>query len=208
MNRNNRALIEELEPRVLLSGTPTPDAGTTPAIDAGSAENSAVQNQQIITEVAFIDQSIDHYEDFIKNIASNIEIIFIEENQNGLELISNYLEDKSNISAIHILSHGNNGSITLGNSELSSDNIDLHANSLQSWSTSLALGADILIYGCNVGQNTQFVDAIANLTGADIAASDDLSGSAELGGNAELEIENGDIRVNLDAFLARQPVAD
>jgi hypothetical protein len=40
------------------------------------------------------------------------------------------------------------------------------------------------------------VDSLADLTGADVAASDDLTGSAELGGDWELEYQTGEVEVN------------
>ena len=66
----------------------------------------------------------------------------------------------------------------------------------------LSENADLLIYGCNfaegqVGENA--ADTLANLTGADIAASDDLTGHASLGGDWDLEYRSGEIDKN-EAF--------
>ena len=42
-----------------------------------------------------------------------------------------------------------------------------------------------------------FVDSIAELTGADVAASEDLTGSALLGGDWELEYHTGDVEADI-----------
>ena len=54
----------------------------------------------------------------------------------------------------------------------------------------------ILFYGCRIGADgigQAFIDSIAALTGADIAASDDLTGSSALGGDWILEKSTGAI---------------
>jgi hypothetical protein len=55
---------------------------------------------------------------------------------------------------------------------------------------------DILLYGCEVAATAdgqRFIGALANYTGADVAASTDATGSAALGGNWQLEAATGRI---------------
>ncbi len=64
---------------------------------------------------------------------------------------------------------------------------------LKLWSNLLTADADILLYGCNVAENAEgktFVNSLAQLTGADVAASDDLTG---VGGDWVLEYQTGTI---------------
>ena len=54
--------------------------------------------------------------------------------------------------------------------------------------------ADILFYGCDLAGNAegeQFIESISGITGADVAASDDLTGAEELGGDWDLELNVG-----------------
>ncbi|MGC8712879.1 MAG: N,N-dimethylformamidase beta subunit family domain-containing protein, partial [Leptodesmis sp.] len=75
------------------------------------------------------------------------------------------------------------------------------------WGASLTEDADILLYGCNIaygdlGQG--FVQNLSILTGADIAASTDLTGDAPDGGNWTLEYNTGSIEATnpfTSAFL-------
>ena len=82
---------------------------------------------------------------------------------------------------MHILSHGEAGAIDLGGTTLDSDTLAANADLVQSWGSALTDSADIMIYGCNLAANAAgqaLVDSLAELTGADVAASDDLTGNA------------------------------
>ncbi len=66
----------------------------------------------------------------------------------------------------------------------------------------LAPDGDILFYGCNLAAGTvgaKFLDQLAQATGANIAASDDLTGSVRLGGDWQLESQAGTVDT-LSAF--------
>ena len=56
--------------------------------------------------------------------------------------------------------------------------------------------ADLLFYGCDLAGNESgedLVEFVSAVTGADVAASNDLTGAQELGGDWELEVNVGDI---------------
>lgn len=64
------------------------------------------------------------------------------------------------------------------------------------WKSSLADDADILIYGCEVAAGLEgrlFIEQIARLTGADIAASTNLTGHAKAGADWILEAAAGSV---------------
>ncbi|MGK7912589.1 MAG: heparin lyase I family protein, partial [Synechococcus sp.] len=74
--------------------------------------------------------------------------------------------------------------------------LNQYSDELQQWQTALSENADILFYGCNVAagqKGATFLNQIGELTGADIAASNDLTGHGQLGGNWQLEFSNGQI---------------
>jgi Tol biopolymer transport system component len=100
----------------------------------------------------------------------------------------------------------------LGNRFINSNTLEQYSDHLQSWGAALAPDADILLYGCNVAAGEagqQFVQLLSQLTGADIAASNNLTGSAALGGNWELEVKIGNVEApiafgaeTMDAYSA------
>ncbi|MCP4045604.1 MAG: DUF4347 domain-containing protein, partial [Gammaproteobacteria bacterium] len=71
-----------------------------------------------------------------------------------------------------------------------------NAETISAWGNNLSNDADILIFGCDLASTdagVQFVDAFAQMTGADISASDDQTGSSGLGGDWYLEYAHGQI---------------
>ena len=138
-----------------------------------------------------------------------ITLVLLDGEQDGVEQISNILTQYENISALHILSHGDSGLIQLGNVQLSQQNLERYRRELESWGSALSDQGDILLYGCNVAAGTlgiRFVDRLAGVTGADIAASTDLTGGGFIGGDWVLEYESGIVELSAaDFFAANDP---
>ncbi len=102
--------------------------------------------------------------------------------------------------AIHILSHGSAGHLYLGSADLNSNNLTDYQSQLQKIGSVLTDIGDLLLYGCNVAEGdegNQFITALAEVTGADVAASDDLTGAAALGGDWVLEANRGVIETSV-----------
>jgi uncharacterized protein DUF4347 len=155
-------------------------------------------------EVVFIDASVTDTESFLNNIPAGAELVTINSDRDGLTQIAEWLKNYDDISAIHIISHGDDGNVQLGNTIINNDNLGDYTDQLASIGDALTSDGDILFYGCNLGETDQglkFIEQLAFLTDADIAASDDVTGAAELGGDWELEIATGTIEAN-QAFSA------
>ncbi|MFT7220184.1 MAG: hypothetical protein ACI8Z1_001801 [Candidatus Azotimanducaceae bacterium] len=164
----------------------------------------SAQEDSSTREIIFVDTSIADYEQFVLDIKSsgnqdvNYDIVLIDDSENGLMVIEEYLQGKPNISGIHLVSHGEDSTLKLGNVWLSQDNLALHEATIANWG--LRTGADILIYGCNLGRDPDgisFIQDLAELTGADIAASDDLTGASEFNADWELELSTGNIETQV-----------
>jgi predicted outer membrane repeat protein len=153
-------------------------------------------------KIVFIDTSVTNYQNLIAGIKPGTEVVILDPEQDGVAQITDYLR-KNKYSSVHIVSHGSDGSLQLGGTWLNAENLDTYANALQEWRSGLTEDGDILLYGCDVAQDDYgkaFVQKLSQLTGADIAASDDLTGSAQLGGDWALEFATGLV----DAPLAFQ----
>src|SRR5262245_61699171 len=114
------------------------------------------------------------------------DILFLDTRADGVLAISRILSQRSDLDAVHILSHGEPGAVHLGSAVLSSQTLPTYADLVRGWSAALKGGADILLYGCNLAGDDAgqgLVIAIHELTGADVAASTDATGNAALGGN-------------------------
>jgi CSLREA domain-containing protein len=208
-------LMEELEPRILHSADLSPlyDGGDNLAVlqdhQQSLPDNSDVEpaslnedtNQNI--ELVFVDTATPDYQLLLDDLMStadesrSLEVVLIDSGRDGIGKITEALAGRSNIEAIHIVSHGSEGELSLGTDLITAESMDdEHADALETIGQSLSDTADILIYGCNFGQGElgrEAAEKLAQLTGADVAASDDLTGHASLGGDWDLEFHIGDI---------------
>lgn len=151
-------------------------------------------------ELLFIDHGVTNPEQLLINLKPGVETVFLAPDRDGLEQITEVLEKRQDISAIHIVAHGESGELQLGNTSLATEELSERAAALQSWfvDTNLAAGnPDILLYACNLaqdGKGAAFVQQLALLTGADVAASTDITGA---GGDWDLEVHLGTIETPL-----------
>jgi hypothetical protein len=147
--------------------------------------------------VMFVDRRVADFESLIAGATA--EVFVLDETQDGIAQISQVLAGRRDLSAIHIVSHGSAGDLLLGRSGVNQGNLGEYEAALVGWKASLTEDADILLYGCEVGQGSAglaFVQRLAEVTGADVAASDDLTGNTALGGDWELEYQTGAIETD------------
>ena len=145
--------------------------------------------------IVLVNSDINDYQSLIPE-SNNAEVILLDSTRQGVEQVNEALANYTDIASIHIISHGDDGTLQLGSTYLSVDNLESYAASIQSWSDSLAEDGDILLYGCSIGSGStgvDFVTELSELTQADIAASDDLTGNSLLGGDWDLELTIGEI---------------
>lgn len=162
---------------------------------AATGSNPSVNPKELV----FIDTRVENYQALLDDILQNdqrddIAVVLLKEDQQGIAQITASLAGYSGLTAIHLISHGTSGAIQLGNSLITADGVDHYRNELLSWRDSLGADADILIYGCNLAGNDagmQLMTRLAELTQADIAASDDLTGHHQQGGDWDLEVSTG-----------------
>jgi pimeloyl-ACP methyl ester carboxylesterase len=152
------------------------------------------------TSIVFIDTRVADYQTLIDGLEPGSEFYLIDELSDGLEQMASRLLGRTGIEAIHIISHGSSGSVLLGSGVIDGTALDTHAVQLEAIGQSLTESGDILLYGCNVAQGwegVRFVQSLAQVTRADVAASDDLTGSSQFGGNDTLEILIGSVSTTL-----------
>src|SRR4028119_352618 len=140
-----------------------------------------------------IDSAIEDKKTLIKGAVSGIEILVLDAKRDGVEQISERLSISRNITTIHIVSHGAPGCLYLGNSQLSLSTLNHYATQLKSWFTTGDNPPSFLLYGCNVAAGDageQFIAQLAQLTGANLAASAQKVGNRAKGGTWQLETWN------------------
>ncbi len=146
--------------------------------------------------IVFIDARVSNFQSLADSFGSDSEVFVLDGQSDGLTQMASALQGWSGVAAIHVISHGSAGALYLGSTLLSSANLADYRVQLAGIGSSLMPSGDILLYGCNVAQGDaglQFITALAQMTGADVAASDDATGAAALGGDGVLERATGQV---------------
>jgi Ca2+-binding RTX toxin-like protein len=149
--------------------------------------------------VLFVDSSISDLESVLRNIGTGTTVITLDKQSDGVLQIAQALASYSDLSAIHILSHGGPGALYLGATVLDEYNLGSYQEALAAIGKSLSDTGDLLLYGCDVAAGsagTTFIELLAGATGADVAASSDATGAAVLGGDWILEAGIGRIEAS------------
>ncbi|TWA67773.1 putative repeat protein (TIGR02059 family), partial [Azospirillum baldaniorum] len=148
------------------------------------------------TEIAVIDTALVGWRDLQAGLPAGMEAVLIGEGRDGVAVTAQALAGRYGIRALHVLCHGFEGGLQLGTARLDQAALAERKAELTAIGACLADDGDILLYGCNVasGHGEAFLDALANLTGASMAASRTPTGAAELGGDWDLAWTRGVVR--------------
>jgi hypothetical protein len=167
LSRHKRPLIETLEPRLLFSAT-----ADIAVFDDGSADitqlseaaakldltaiylppaDSLLDEQtaaQRITSLVVVDTAVENYKQLVEDIrqqhsTGDLEIVYLDANSDGVVQIAQQLTQFSQLDSLHIISHGANGSVALGSTLLSTNNLFEYEDELSAWRTALGENADI-----------------------------------------------------------------
>ena len=229
-HRHRRPLIEALEPRLLFSATADiavfDDGNSEGQYLASAAEKVDLANiylseeplveplaagtQSSISRAVFVDTSIEGYESIVADIQKNnsstdVAIFYLDAHRNGIEQITAALAQYDNLDAIHIISHGSAGAVEIGQTTLSQETLFQYEDDLLAWGKALGMDGDILLYGCDIAADPKgqlLMEQIAQLTAADVAASDDITGHNSLAGDWDLEYQLG--QVEASAFVSAE----
>ena len=226
-----KPVFQELESRLLLSADLNPVAQetlfATPALQGAEyralvepASEPVVTSMQVApiqrtNEVVFVDMATSEYQALVDDMRDtaaaqgrNLEFVLIDADKDGVRKITDTLAQRSDLDAIHIVSHARDGAVQLGSTQLDVEVLFQRSAAIKTWGKALVENGDILIYGCDLAgsqQGKSLVDALARLTRADVAASEDLTGSADQGGNWKLEFTTGNIEAT--AFASAEALA-
>ncbi|MFM7084743.1 MAG: DUF4347 domain-containing protein, partial [Hyphomicrobium sp.] len=143
-----------------------------------------------------IDSSLADYSSLVSAFPKKSAYFVLDANPSALLQLQMLLSTFKGLQSIQILSHGNSGNLFLGGQSINNETLSQHTALFKAMSSALSPDGDLLLYGCNVasGEGGQkFVQDLAHITGADVAASSDLTGSAKKGGDWNLEVHSGTI---------------
>ncbi|MBF2079997.1 MAG: DUF4347 domain-containing protein [Synechococcales cyanobacterium T60_A2020_003] len=157
-------------------------------------------------ELVIIDPSVEDYEVLIHSLMSDIKVIVLDPQQDGVEQITRILHFYPEIGRVHLICHGSPATLYLGNSELSLQTLPTYRDTLQTWFSGCTTTPSLSLYGCNVAMGdagTEFIAKLYQLTGAEIAASATPTGHASLGGDWHLQVRTSASTPSLPFHLER-----
>ncbi|MBO5695683.1 MAG: DUF4347 domain-containing protein, partial [Lentisphaeria bacterium] len=207
---NNQTASDELTPDTLAEMPVPPEmSGSDNADDTADADAADFAAADPESEsIAFTDapiassetserilvvlnSSVADADSIVNDLGDNVEVLRLEAGTDALDTINDYLDEHADTkySAIHLVSHGSEGYITLNGEKI--DSTTINPADWKAIGEHLTDDADILVYGCDTAKSEEgkaLVQTIANLTGADVAASIDSTGA---NGNWDLEYRSG-----------------
>nr|MDJ0928761.1 DUF4347 domain-containing protein [Gammaproteobacteria bacterium] len=223
---DTRPFMEELERRLLLSADVFGAfAGNAVFQDVEQPDNENVQltesDQHVEADAAdhqsreliIVDATTPDYESLVADLTGQaeedriFEVAVLDPTENGVDQITNLLSTYTGLDAVHIISHGDAGGISLGNGVLDYDALVNNARDIEGWGDAFNAEGDLLIYGCNLAASEEgrdLVDTLGRLTETDVAASEDLTGHASLGGDWDLEYRVGQVEADVAISLLAQ----
>ncbi len=174
-------------------------------LDSNTQADIIADNSQLVTNysIYIIDSAVEDTDQIIDEIPEDSIVVELGEGE-GIEKISEIINSYTNIDSIHIVSEANYAQIMLGNDVITDENISDYQELFSSWNDNLTEDADILFYGCDIAKEIQgqnVVTQISEWTGADVAASTDITGGES--GDWDLEYSTGNIEseiINVDDY--------
>ena len=228
---SKRLLVEELEPRLLLSadlsfGLALPDEPVLEsnvlnvrdelAYDTSAVAVDLTASKQLLN-IVLVDSTLSD-SDILSDAATDGAVVIEYDGANEsmvdvLARVTTLIEGSdAQIGSLSIFSHGSGGRFELGNEIVSAYMSEEQLGSWHSLAGYFAEGGNLYVYGCNVvdgsGEGQQLLDILANITGADVFGSTDTTGA---GGDWELEAastgDSEELEKGLDTHLDKTQVA-
>ncbi|HEX2547815.1 MAG TPA: DUF4347 domain-containing protein, partial [Ramlibacter sp.] len=208
-------VFEALEPRLLLSADliPIPDAThqDEPAyaaplvqLQAGPRVDYRVTSANAgPRSIIVVDPAVRDWQQLLAQLPSDSSVVLLDQEQDGIAQIGQLLGTAGDVASLHVLGHGAEGHLEFGATSLDAANVDQFSDQLIAWAQGLTADADVLFYGCDVAAvdgGISLLTTIAALTGADVAASNDATGSQALGGDWDLEARFGEVETAALSF--------
>jgi Ca2+-binding RTX toxin-like protein len=149
------------------------------------------------------DSAVPDYQSLLSGLPDDARVLVLSPQHDGLAQIADALAGERDLASLHIVSHGSDGALYLGSSLVNEASLGGSAAALARIGVALGEGTDILLYGCNVAATEtgeRFIAALADATGASLAASRNLTGA---GGDWELSATVGHVlsKVAIDATV-------
>ena len=142
-----------------------------------------------------IDPDTPDYKVLTADLANDVRVLLLHKNESAFQQIASALVEGP-VAAIHIISHAQDGQLSLAGKLINQSNIASYSSSLNTIKKNLTEKTPMLFYGCDLAateNGKKLLEFIAKKTGTYVAASIDKTGDYTLGGDWELEHHIGKV---------------
>src|SRR6185295_9071729 len=186
-------------------------AGAVPSIRnlSASGRDARIQSRQTDdpgNTLTVIDTSLHDWK-ILKDAIRDSPVLVFRPDRDPLEQMNAALSGRNDVRTVNIFSHGTPGLLHFSDMTVSLASLDQNSEQWRLFGSHLAPSADLMLYGCDIAQGEAgrvFVDKLAQVTGADVAASSNATGEPRFGGDWELEVQRGSIEshpLRIQAYL-------
>ncbi len=116
---------------------------------------SEIQNQASGRELILINSNLADLDGLIADLQNSdgsrsVEVVILDADREGIAQVGAILAGRSELTAVHVITHGAEGQIQLGRDWLNSATLGGNHDAVAVWGDALTNTGDILFYGCNI----------------------------------------------------------
>jgi len=142
-----------------------------------------------VRNILFVDSAVDSASRLLAGLHPGFEAVQLPESGDPVAAIALHLAGRRDIAALHILSHGAPGALSLSGQRIDAAALAARPALTAAIRDALSGDAEIVLYGCSVAQGQHgeaFVDALSALLDRPVAASAHPVGATRLGGGWDI----------------------
>jgi hypothetical protein len=142
-----------------------------------------------IFELLFVDPRVAGLDTILDNLRPGVAAIVLDPTRPAARQIAAALEGRRGLDAVHVIAHGAPGRVIFAAGDWSEARLAEEAGDLAAIGRALAADGELRLWSCDTGAGVagaDFVERLAQASGADVAAASSRVGAAALGGRWDL----------------------
>jgi len=159
---------------------------------------AGAQELQAGNEIVIIDPDLQDGNTLINALKPGTKWFFLDRSQQLVPFVSDILSRYAPVKSLHLVTHGMPGAIFTTGTFLNNEITEEEQAEIKRWKKNFSSDGSILLYGCEAGKGPEgkaFCVNLSEISGLNVSASTDKTGSATLGGDWDLELSTGSIEI-------------
>jgi hypothetical protein len=137
------------------------------------------------SEFLFVDPSVSDLDTILGNLRPEVHAIVLDERWPAARQMAAALDGRHGLDAVHVIAHGAPGRVSFTSGDWSTTTLAQDKKDFSAIGRALTEDGELRLWSCDAAagpDGAAFVDALALITGVDVAASTGRVGAAALGG--------------------------